>query len=227
MTEVVDVVIIGAGGHGRELADVARACIEAGRPWRLRGLVDDDPTLHGRTFCDLTVLGSVDWLRDHIDEPVVTVVGIGDPHVRRRVARRAAAWGVRWATLVHPDAVLTPYVELGPGVVITAGCVLTNSIVLGPHAHLNRRATVGHDSKVGAYVHLAPGSTLSGTTTIGEGSVVGTHACLLPGVSVGPWSMVGAGAVVCETIPANVTAVGVPARVVSRRAAGWHEDPTA
>ncbi len=221
MSDVLDLVVLGAGGHGREVADVAHACIAAGQRLRLRGLVDDDPRLHGRTLCDLPVLGPIQWLRAHGGEGLAVVSGVGAPVVRRRVVERVASWGLPFVRLIHPNAILTRHVELGVGVVITAGCIITNTITIGDHAHLNRRVTVGHDAHVGDWVHLAPGSTLSGAATVGDGTEVGTHACVLPGISVGAWSIVGAGAVVHEALPDNVTAVGVPARIISRREPGW------
>ncbi len=223
MSEPVDLVVIGAGGHGREVADVGRACARAGQPIRMLGYVDDDPSLAGQTRCDLPVLGPLRWLADHARPGLAVVSGVGSPAMRRRLVRRVAAWGIPFHRLVHPDAVLTPFITMGDGVVITAGCILTNTIELGDHVHLNRRATVGHDVRIGAFGLLAPGATLSGAVRLGEGCDVGTHACVLPGLEVGAWSIIGAGAVVHRSLAPNVTAVGVPARVISTRDVGWHE----
>jgi sugar O-acyltransferase (sialic acid O-acetyltransferase NeuD family) len=210
------VVIVGAGGHGGELADVARACAGAGQPLEVVGYVDDNPARRGKIVRDLPVLGGVDWLFGRQD--VEIVVGIGSPVVKRRVIEMLAAEGVRFRGLVHPRAELTPYVRMGIGVVITAGCVLTNDIVLGDHVHLNRLSTVGHDCRVGAFTHLAPGSVLSGNVTIGEGCDIGTNACVIQNLTVGEWSIVGAGAAVIDDLPPHCTAVGVPARVIRRAA---------
>ncbi len=220
MSRPTDLVILGAGGHGREVADVARACAAAGEPLRVLGYVDDDPNKHGQRLCDLPVLGPVDWLRDATGVSVVT--GVGSPALRRRLVERVSPWGVPFLRLIHPDAILTRFVALGQGVVITAGCILTNTIELGDHVHINRRATVGHDVRIGALSLLAPGATLSGAVTLGEGCDIGTHACVLPGLTIGAWSIVGAGAVVHRSLPEDVTAVGVPARVISTRESGWH-----
>jgi len=225
MSEAIDLVVIGAGGHGREVADVARACALAGQPIRVLGYVDDDASLAGQTLCDLPVLGPLRWLANHARPGLAVVSGVGSPALRRRLVQRVAAWGVPFHRLVHPDAVLTPFITLGEGVVITAGCILTNEIELGDHVHLNRRATVGHDVRIGPFGLLAPGATLSGAVRLGEGCDVGTHACVLQNLEVGEWSIIGAGAVVHRPLPSNVTAVGVPARVIATREAGWHEGP--
>jgi sugar O-acyltransferase (sialic acid O-acetyltransferase NeuD family) len=209
------IAIVGASGHGGELAGVALACADAGQPIEVLGFVDDDPTRHGTSLRGLPVLGGVDWLFDRDD--VEAVVGVGSPTSRQRVVQRLAAAGVRLRGLVHPRADLTPYVQIGEGVVITAGCVLTHDIVLGDHVHLNRMVTVGHDCRVGAFTHLAPGVVLSGNVSIGEGCDIGTNACVIQHVSIGAWTIVGAGAAVVRDLPAHCTAVGVPARVIRSR----------
>lgn len=207
-------VIFGAGGHARELADVADAMRDDGADLQLLGLLDDDAALHGLTIRDLPVLGGLDWLQHNAADDLQIVIGIGSPVAKQRVAQRLAPVQPRYATLVHPHAVLTRFVDLAPGVVITAGCVLTNTITLGEHVHVNRCATVSHDCLVGPFTHLSPGVVLSGNVRIGTGCDIGTNACVLPGKSVGDGSIVGAGAVVRHDVPARSTAVGVPARVI-------------
>jgi len=209
------IAILGAGGHAREIADIVRARIDAGDDLELLGFLDDDPRTHGRMLHEGPVLGPLAALAGRTDLEVVC--GIGSPIGRARVVAAARALGLRFRTLVHPSAVLTRHVELGEGVVITAGCVLTNNIRIGDHTHVNRMTTVGHDCIVGALVHLAPGVVLSGNVTVGDGCDLGTRACTIQGVTIGPRTVVGAGAVVIRDLPADCTAVGVPARVIEQR----------
>jgi sugar O-acyltransferase (sialic acid O-acetyltransferase NeuD family) len=206
------IVIVGAGGHGRELADVARACAAAGEPIEIVGYVDDDPARRGTAPDGLPVLGGLNWLQGRDD--VQAVCAIGSPATRRRVVTALAATGIRFRGLVHPQADLTRWVTRGEGVVITAGCVLTNEIVLGDHVHVNRMTTIGHDCRVGAFTHLAPGVVLSGNTTVGEDCSIGTNACAIQNITIGAGTTVGAGATVIRDLPAGVTAVGTPARII-------------
>ncbi len=215
------IVIVGASGHARELADVVRARAEADGSCEFLGFVDDDPALADATLCDAPVLGSLDWLRARAGD-VTAICGIGTPATRRRVVHALEGDGVRFGGVVHPRAEVTRFVRIGVGVVITAGCIVTNEIELGDHVHLNRSVNVGHDCRVGAFCHLAPGSVLSGNVTLGEGCDIGTGAVVIQGRSIGAWSIVGAAAAVIRNLPANVTAVGVPARVIEQRDAGWH-----
>ena len=214
------VVIVGAGGHGREIADVVRACIAAGEDLELLGFVDEDASLHGKRYDDAPVLGNSTWLGGKAND-VQLLCGLGAPRTKAAVVPRFRELGFTWRGLIHPRAETTRTAKLGEGVILTAGVVVTNEIEIeiGDHVHLNRNSTVGHDCRVGDYVHLAPGAVLSGHVDIGMGCDIGTRACVIQGLTVGPWTVVGAGAAVVRDLPGYCTAVGVPARVLQRRAA--------
>lgn len=211
-----DVVILGAGGHAREVADVVVACIAAGAPLRLVGFVDDDPTKHGRMLTEGPVLGGLAALDDMPRHRTLVVAGIGGPAPRRRIVEAAADMGFGSPVLVHPTVCITRHVELGTGVVITAGCVVTNEIAIGDHTHVNRMTTVGHDCRVGAFVHLAPAAVLSGNVVVEDDCDIGTNATIIQGKTVSRGAIVGAGAVVVHDVPAYCTVVGVPARIIRR-----------
>ncbi|MEE9381814.1 MAG: acetyltransferase [Nannocystaceae bacterium] len=213
------IVILGAGGHAREIANVVEACRDDGDPIDMLGFLDDKPETHGCLVMGLPVLGPTEWLYQQNDTDLAVVAGIGDPAARRRAVGRATQAGARFEILVHPTATITPYVSLAPGVVITAGCVLTNNITIGRHTHINRLTTVGHDCRVGSFVHLAPGVVLSGNVTIGDECYIGTKSCVIQGLTIGARTVVGAGAAVVHDIPGGVTAVGVPARIYQKRKA--------
>ncbi len=105
-----------------------------------------------------------------------------------------------------------------------AGVVVQAQATLGRHVIANTGCSIDHDCAVGDYVHLAPGSRLAGGVHLGEGSFLGTKASAIPGINVGEWSIVGAGAVVSRSLPANITAVGAPAKVIKERPTGWQND---
>lgn len=214
---MIDIVILGAGGHARELADIVRACIDDGAQWNLVGFLDDDASKHGHELTEGPVLGGMAWLEGRATGNLRAVVGIGGPKSRRRVVMQARERDLQFVSLIHPTASLTRHIAFAEGVVVTAGCVLTNSISIGEHTHVNRCTTIGHDCNVGAYVHLAPGVVLSGNVTVEDGCDIGTRAAIIQGLRIGADTIVGAGAVVVRDLPARCTAVGVPARVISTR----------
>jgi sugar O-acyltransferase (sialic acid O-acetyltransferase NeuD family) len=216
------VVIIGAGGHAREQLDLLR--VGEGRAKReVKGLlVDPEFGKPGDEVAGVPILGGIDWLAAHADE-VELVCGIGSPAQRAAMVARAEALGARFATLVHPSAVLGERVVLGEGVIVSAGTVLTCDITLGAHVHINVGSSVSHDCVLEAFATLAPGCRLAGVVRVGRGAEIGVGATIRDRQEIGEWSIVGAGAVVVSDVPANATVVGVPARVIRERAPGWHQ----
>lgn len=216
------VVIIGAGGFAREVLDVYDACNAAGQgPYEVLGFVTDHPDPDA-IVNDLPVLGPIEWLEGRSE--VVAVCAIGDPATRRSVVRRTVGLGVTFDTIIHPDAKRTRWVEIGAGVVITAGCILTNQIRIGDHVHLNLDSTVGHDVVIEDYVTIAPGVHISGNVMIEAGCNIGTGAVIIQQRRIGTGSIVGAGAVVTSDIPPDSVAVGVPAHVIKSRVPRWRDE---
>lgn len=202
---MTDIVIIGAGGHGREVLDI----VEAHPDWTFRGFLADpapDPELLKRR--DAPYLASV----ADIPPGVLYTIGIGDGDVRRRIDGEFTALGAEAAVLVHPAATVASDNVLGQGVQVAAGGRITTNVHLGRHVQVNVNSVVSHDCRVGDYCTLSPGAMLNGAVTLGAGVFLGTGAIVIPGVSIGDGATIGAGAVVVGDVPSGVTAVGVPAR---------------
>jgi sugar O-acyltransferase (sialic acid O-acetyltransferase NeuD family) len=215
------IVIVGAGGFGREVLCLIEDINKANGSWEILGFLDDSAAASSKMVHGHPVLGGIGWLDDAPHRPHVAF-GIGSPATRRRLAHALADRTAGFPALVHPSVVMSARVQLGSGVIITAGNILTTDIRLGNHTMLNLQCTVGHDVELGEYVTVSPGVNISGNVRIGEGSDIGTGAKIIQGVTVGEWVVVGAGAVVSKGLPNNCTAVGVPAKVIKERSEGWH-----
>jgi sugar O-acyltransferase (sialic acid O-acetyltransferase NeuD family) len=210
-------VIIGAGGFAREVLDIFEACKEAGQSCEVLGyIVEAQYGQQGTLINNKPILGDFNWLSKHSSE-VQVICGVGDPVVRKNLIASARESGARFGNIFHPTAILTRYITLGEGVVICAGCILTNQIRIGDHVHINLDCTIGHDAVLEEFSTLAPGVHISGYVTLGEGCYIGTGANIIDRKIVGAWSVVGAGSVVNRDVPAYSTAVGVPAKVIKTR----------
>ena len=224
------ILVWGAGGHGRVVADVVRA---AGGT--VAGFVDRDAARVGRPTAPgapLVLLSEAELLRVLADGHPdgrgwdALALGIGDNRARLRAF--AAAAGAPWPVLAHPSAVLSPSARLEAGTVVMPLAVLNADARVGRAAIVNTGAVVEHDCVVGDGAHLSPRCVLAGGARVGEGAWVGAGATVLPGVSVGPWAVVGAGAVVVRDVPGGTVVAGVPARPLvgaSEDAPVRHNDP--
>jgi sugar O-acyltransferase (sialic acid O-acetyltransferase NeuD family) len=208
------VVVIGAGGFGRETLDVIEAINGRDDTFRVLGVVDSAPSsLNLRRLSERNVnyLGSEDeWLAE--DVAASYVLAVGNPVVRATIAERWNRAGRSTVTLVHPSAVVGSRSSVGPGSVICAGAQISTNVVLGESVHVNPNATVGHDSVLNDFVSVNPGAVVSGDVTVGARSLIGAGAVILQGLRVGGKSIIGAAACVIRDVPSDSTFVGVPAR---------------
>lgn len=214
-----DLVIVGAGGHAREMHQCVLAVNRMSPTWNFLGFIDDFPVSSEMAGCP--ILGPGNWLRGR---DCSVLVAIGTPAIRRRVILELLAYGVsEFATLVHPSAQLGDSVRLGAGCMVSAGAILTADIVVGQHAIINTGAVVSHDCRIGDFCTIAPMSCLCGAVHLGDGAELGAGVTITPGVEVGAWSMVGAGTTLVRDVAQNETVVGAPNRMIKKRDAGWHE----
>ncbi|WP_411280391.1 acetyltransferase [Gemmatimonas sp.] len=218
-----DIVIYGAGGMGREVAQLLADLNEREPTWSVLGYISDDDSIHGTTSGDLPVIGGGAWVRART-QPIAVAFGVGSPALKRILVERVRAPHVSFPTLVHPTVIMGRRVSLGEGTIVCAASVITVDIHVGAFSTVNLCCTITHDAVLGEYTTLAPSVNVSGNVTIGNGTDIGTGSKVIQGVSIGEWSIVGAGAVVSRDLPANVTAVGVPAKAIKERPSGWYRD---
>ena len=214
------VVVYGAGGYGRETVQLIEDINAHRARWDLLGYIDDDPSTHGREVNGLPVLGGLEWLNS--EGPNVRIaLGVGSPTAKRRIVARVGSDNQRFITIVHPSVRLCRWLEIGPGTSIAAGTMLTVNIHIRAFVSVNRVCNISHDCRVGDFATVAPASNLSGGVELGTGCEIGSGVTTIEGVRIGEWTIVGAGAVVASDLPANCTAVGVPARPIKQRQSGW------
>lgn len=204
-------VIVGAGGLGREVAWLVDDINQDSARYEFLGFLDDVTT---ETMEGYPVIGTTEeWLKQP-DSRVHVVCAIGDPFVRYSVVNRFAAEHIPFETLVHPSVQRSRWVELGPGTIVCANTSLTTNVRVGAHALFNPNCAVGHDVTMKDFVSLMPGVHISGDVLCGTGAYFGVGSVVINQVTVGQWAVVGAGAVVTKDLPPAVVAIGVPARVI-------------
>lgn len=207
----VQVVVVGAGGHAREVLDVIDAVRADGGRIEAIGVVASGPPAAGDPLeaYGVPYLGG-DEVLSALPDTVGVLLGIGSPQIR---ARLDAAYGHRPAPVLrHPTSSLGRAVELAPGSVVFPFVSITNHVRLGRHTHINRNATIGHDVVLGDHVLVGPSAAVSGNVTVAERAMLGSGCTIRQGVRVGTDAVVGMGAAVLADVADGTTVVGVPAR---------------
>lgn len=207
------IIIIGGGGHATVVADALQA---AGGS--VLGFTDADSTKHQLRQCGLPVLGGDAFVLAGYDRDEVLLAngvgGVRGTDARRTLQLRLQEVGWRFATVIHPTAIVSPHARIGDGVQLLAGSIVQASAVIGEGTIVNTAAIVEHDVEVGDYVHLAPRSLLCGAVTVGNSSHIGAGAIVRQGIQLGRYTVVGAGAVVVKHFDGGGELVGMPARPV-------------
>jgi len=214
------VVILGAGGHGRVIADNLMAMIDNGSLFEFAGFADetfpkdthiDDGIVLGRDT-DLASLKKA-GIADHFIVGVGSVRG-GDA-LRSKIFNTALKAGLMPVSVIHPSAVISCRVEVGRGCAIMAGTVINTGARIGDNSIINTRASVDHDTHIGAHVHIAPGCVLSGDIDIGDNVLVGVGTSIIQGVRIGANATIGAGSTVVKSVKPDTVVFGPRARVTS------------
>lgn len=207
--------ILGAGGHARVIADVLLCRLSRGSAFELLGYLDDDPGLIRKRILGRPVLGTLTEVSQIPHEAVV--IGIGDNETRARLFRELKERGEVFASVIHPQSIIAHDVKIGRGTVIFAGAIVNTGTVIGEDVILNTGCRVDHNCTVESHVHICPGTSLGGGVTVGEGAFLGIQSTVIHYRSVGAWATIGGGAAVIKDVPPHVTAVGVPARALPSR----------
>ena len=199
-------VVLGAGGLGREVRSWARA---AG--WCVRGFLDDNPSIESKQQLPAPVLGKIcDYCPG---KDGIFVGAIGTPGTRRAAVESLVSRGGRLATIVHPSAIVAESACIAEGVVIGPFALISENTRIGKGAVIYYHSSVDHDTRIGPWSQISAHCDVTGGAEIGSEVFVGSHASILPGVRVGNHAVIGAGTVVTSDIPAGATAYGVPARI--------------
>lgn len=205
-------VIIGAGGFGREIAWLVDRINKVKPTWNLLGFIDDNPKMENEILNGVKVIGSSLWLNNQAEE-IYAVCSIGSARIREEVIKKTKALkNIKFANLIDPSVIMSDFIKMGEGNIICAGSILTTNITLENHVIINLDCTIGHDAVIKSYTTLYPSVNVSGSTVLEKCVEMGTGSQIIQGKKIEEYTIVGAGAVVVKNLPSMCTAVGIPAK---------------
>lgn len=197
--------IIGASGHGKVVADIALKMSK----WNLIAFLDDDESL--KSSMGLEVLGTSRDVKKYIDQYQI-FVGIGNNATRQKIHLMLEGAGASIPSLIHPNSTIGEQVEIGIGTAVMAGAIINCCTQIGKGCIINTGSTVDHDNRIGDFVHISPGAHLAGTVKVGQGAWLGIGSVVSNNINIIGGCKVGAGAVVVKDITGVGVYVGTPAR---------------
>ena len=207
-----DIVIIGAGGVGRETAWIIEQINMRKPTWNIVGFIDDNKKIWGQTLNGYKVLGGINELIDSF-KGVYVLVAIANYKIKKSIVENLEN-KFKFATIIHPDVYINETITIGEGTIIYPGVIMTTNISIGNHVIVSPKCGIGHDSVIKDYVSLLWNVNISGFDIIGEGVLAGSGSTVIQGKNIGKGSIIGAGAVVIKNVEKFITVVGVPANVI-------------
>lgn len=192
-----EVIIIGASGHGKVVADIVEKSGD-----KIFGFLDDDLSKNG-------VIGKVSECEKYIDK--YFVIAIGNNKIRKAISEKYS--NLNYYTAVHPRAVISYDAIICPGTVIMANAVINSSVKIGKHCIINTASVVDHDSEIADFSHVSPGAILCGTVKIGECTNIGAGTVVRNNISIADNVVIGCGACVVNDIINPGVYMGVPAKI--------------
>lgn len=201
--------IIGASGHGKVIADIALKMNE----WKDIEFLDDDESI--KSSMGIDVMGKSSDVSKYIKSYDI-FIAIGNNITREKIQEELESQGASIPVLIHPMAVIGEQVEFGTGTAIMAGVVINCCSKIGKGCIINTGASIDHDNHIEDYVHISPGVHTAGTVRIGKGTWLGVGSNVSNNLNITSGCKVGAGAVVVKDITEPGTYVGVPARKIDK-----------
>ena len=184
--------------------------------FEIQGFLDDDSQKHGKFFFGYPVLGDIGLLENE-NQKIAAVIGIADPVMKKNVKERIKSPNITFPALVSKDAWISNEVTIGDGAVIYPGVTIDYHVRIGDFVLVNKNCSLGHDSQLSRFSTLAPGVCLAGFTHLEECVNIGINAATKQNVHIGKGSIIGGMSMVIKDMPENVTAVGVPARIIKQK----------
>jgi sugar O-acyltransferase (sialic acid O-acetyltransferase NeuD family) len=208
----MDLIIVGAGGLGREVYSWLSQEIKEKQSCKIKGFIDDNLNSLNDFEYPVKIINTISEYRPNAKEKLV--LSILNPKNKKRIVESLSQRGAKFYKLIHPTSIIGTNVELGKGCVICPNCILTNDIQIGDFVFINTNSTIGYDTVIGDFTTINGKVEITGKVKVGSGCSFGVGAKVIPGRTIGDNVVVGAGSIVIRNFGSDVTIFGNPAKKV-------------
>jgi sugar O-acyltransferase (sialic acid O-acetyltransferase NeuD family) len=206
-----EIIIVGAGGFGRELLQWIKDINEVKKGWNIKGFIDDNPNALDGLECDYSVIGSIkEW---QPSDKEVFACAIANPAIKEKVINLLKANGAIFESIIHPTATIGSINDIGEGFVAYPNSCITVNARIGKFVTL-LNSGIGHDAQIGDFSTISSYCDITGGVKIGKKVFLGSHATIVPGRKIGDNAYIGAGSVVVNNIKENIKVMGNPAKKI-------------
>lgn len=208
-----DLIIVGAGGFGRELLQWCKDFQKIKREWNILGFIDDNLASLDGYECDYKVIGTIEEWSPKANQ--VFALAIANPKVKEKIASMLESRGAEFISVIHPDARIGDFNKLGKGVVLYPNARITVNVTVGNFVTILDNTSIGHDALIGDFATISAGCGINGHVRVGKGAFFGCNASTIPGIRIGDDCHVGIGSIVVNNIKSGMHVFGNPAKRIA------------
>jgi sugar O-acyltransferase (sialic acid O-acetyltransferase NeuD family) len=205
-----NLVIVGAGGFGREVYHWAKQSVGFSDQFKLKGFIDDGVTSVDEAGIDHPILGKITDYKPQVND--VFIMAIAIPKIKLEISQNLINKGAEFINIIHKTSIVVPSAKMGVGIVVCPFSVISSKSQVEDHVFINTNTTIGHDSFIGKGTTISGHCDITGNCHLEEGVFLGSHACMVPKAYIGSYAIVGAGSCVVKKIAPGQTVIGVPAK---------------
>ena len=207
-----DLVIIAAGGCGREVLQWTKDINEIEHRWNIKGFIDDNPEALNGILSDVPVISSIDGYNVLPDDEFVCCIGNSD--VRERVVNKMKEKGAVFASVIHPSAVVADTCSIGDGVIVYPFALISDNAQVGDGCIINMYSSVAHDAVLGEFCTISAHCDITGKCLLGKRVFMGSSSHIVPGCKIGDDAYICAGSTVMTRVRSGIKVLGNPAKIV-------------
>jgi sugar O-acyltransferase (sialic acid O-acetyltransferase NeuD family) len=207
--EIKNIVIVGAGGFGREVLQWIKDINKKRQTYNILGFIDDNLQALEDYQCDYNILGTIEGWEPSSKEAFV--MAIASPLIKQRISSLLKKKGASFISIMHPTAIVGDFVKLGEGVVLYPNTIITTNVRIGDFVTV-LSSNIGHDVSIGDYSTISSFCDITGGVIVGKKVFLGSHSTIVPKKHIGDNAYIGAGSVVISNIKKNIKVFGNPAR---------------